>query len=258
MEVELKPGERIDDLQRDGLRIIQDPERFCFGMDAVLLSGFATAADPVKGIAVGNTMEGKRVLDMGTGTGILPILLSSKTKASELIGLEIQEDSAEMAKRSVDLNDLSPRVSIVCGDIKEASSIFGAASFDAITCNPPYMIGGHGLQNPDSPKAIARHEVMCTLADVCRAAAFTLKSNGKFFMVHRPNRLVDIFYELRKVHLEPKRMWLVYPYENSESNMVLLESVKGGKTQLIVEKPLIVYKDKNIYSDEILRIYANS
>ena len=198
MEVKLKPGERIDDLQRDGLRIIQDPERFCFGMDAVLLSGFAVSADPVKGIAVGNNMEGKRVLDMGTGTGILPILLSSKTKARELIGLEIQEDSAEMAARSIDLNDLAPRVSIVRGDIKDASSIFGVASFDVITCNPPYMIGGHGLQNPDSPKAIARHEVMCTFEDVAEQAKKLLKPSGKLFLVHRPFRLSEIMPSSRK------------------------------------------------------------
>ena len=256
MEVKLKPGERIDDLQRDGLRIIQDPERFCFGMDAVLLSGFAVSADPVKGIAVGNNMEGKRVLDMGTGTGILPILLSSKTKARELIGLEIQEDSAEMAARSIDLNDLAPRVSIVRGDIKDASSIFGAASFDVITCNPPYMIGGHGLQNPDSPKAIARHEVMCTFEDVAEQAKKLLKSSGKLFLVHRPFRLSEIMVTLTKHSLEPKRMQLVYPYIDKEPNMVLIEAVRGGKPRIAVERPLIIYKAPGEYTKEVYDIYG--
>ena len=256
MNVELKPGERIDDLQRDGLRIIQDPERFCFGMDAVLLSGFATAADPVKGIVVGNSMEGKRVLDMGTGTGILPILLSSKTKAAELIGLEIQKDSAEMASRSVELNDLSPRVSIVCGDIKDASDIFGAASFDVITCNPPYMIGGHGLQNPDSPKAIARHEVMCTFEDIATQAEKLLKPSGRLFLVHRPFRLSEIMVTLTKHRLEPKRMQLVYPYIDKEPNMVLIEAVRGGKPRITVERPLIIYKAPGEYTKEVYDIYG--
>lgn len=256
MEVKLKPGERIDDLQRDGLRIIQDPERFCFGMDAVLLSGFAVSADPVKGIAVGNNMEGKRVLDMGTGTGILPILLSSKTKARELIGLEIQEDSAEMAARSIDLNDLAPRVSIVRGDIKDASSIFGAASFDVITCNPPYMIGGHGLQNPDSPKAIARHEVMCTFEDVAEQAKKLLKPSGKLFLVHRPFRLSEIMVTLTKHSLEPKRMQLVYPYIDKEPNMVLIEAVRGGKPRIAVERPLVIYKAPGAYTKEVYDIYG--
>ena len=149
--INLKPGERLDDLQMNGYRIIQDPEKFCFGMDAVLLSGFADAP------------ENGRVLDLGTGTGIIPILMAAKTRANELIGLEIQPESAEMAGRSVELNDLRDRVKIIQGDIKEAGQIFGAASFDVVTSNPPYMIGGHGLQNPDGPKAIARHEVLCEL-----------------------------------------------------------------------------------------------
>ena len=256
MEVTLKPGERIDDLQRDGLRIIQDPERFCFGMDAVLLSGFAVGADPVKKVIVTNDMQNKKVLDMGTGTGILPILLSAKTKASELVGLEIQKDSADMAKRSVDLNDLSKRVSIVCGDIKEAVSIFGAAAFDVITCNPPYMIGGHGLQNLDSPKAIARHELMCTFEDIAAQAEKLLKPSGKFFLVHRPFRLSEIMVTLTKHKLEPKRMQLVYPYIDKKPNMVLIEAVRGGKSRITVEKPLIIYKSPGKYTDEVYDIYG--
>ncbi|MBQ7425166.1 MAG: tRNA1(Val) (adenine(37)-N6)-methyltransferase, partial [Lachnospiraceae bacterium] len=207
MTVELKGKERLDDLERNGLKIIQDPGRFCFGMDAVLLSGFAAAP------------EGGRVLDLGTGTGIIPILMSAKTKAKELIGLEIQQESADMAERSVKLNDLCDRVKIVHGDIKEAGQIFDAASFDVVTSNPPYMIGGHGLQNPDAPKAIARHEIMCDLRDVVAAAARLLKSGGKFYMVHRPFRLAEIMVVMHEMGLEPKRMQLVYPFIDKEPSM---------------------------------------
>ena len=167
------------------------------------------------------------------------------------IGLEIQEDSAEMAARSIDLNDLAPRVSIVRGDIKDASSIFGAASFDVITCNPPYMIGGHGLQNPDSPKAIARHEVMCTFEDVAEQAKKLLKPSGKLFLVHRPFRLSEIMVTLTKHSLEPKRMQLVYPYIDKEPNMVLIEAVRGGKPRIAVERPLIIYKAPGEYTPHI-------
>ena len=147
MTINLKENERLDELQRNGYRIIQNPEKFCFGMDAVLLSGFARAK------------EGDKVLDLGTGTGIIPILMEAKTKAFHLTGLEIQEESADMARRSVALNGLEERIRIVQGDIKEAGTLFGAASFDVVTCNPPYMIGQHGLTNPEAPKAIARHEI---------------------------------------------------------------------------------------------------
>ncbi len=242
--IELKPTERLDDLQRNNLRIIQDPDRFCFGMDAVLLSGFASAP------------EGGRVLDLGTGTGIIPILMSAKTKASELVGLEIQADSADMAKRSVRLNDLDSKIKIVQGDIKEAGQIFDAASFDVVTSNPPYMIGGHGLQNPDSPKAIARHEVLCELEDVIKAAARCLKSGGKFYMVHRPFRLAEIMVVMHEYKLEPKRMQLVYPYADKEPTMVLIEGARGGRPRLTVEKPLIIYEAPGRYTPEIYDIYG--
>ncbi len=242
--IELKEGERIDDLQRNGLRIIQDPERFCFGMDAVLLSGFATAP------------EGARVLDLGTGTGIIPILMSAKTKAAELVGLEIQAESADMARRSVMLNDLQEKVKIVQGDIKEAGQIFDAASFDVVTCNPPYMIGGHGLKNPDGPKAIARHEVLCDLEDVVKAAARCLKSGGKFYMVHRPFRLAEIMVVMHEHRVEPKRMQLVYPFVDKEPSMVLIEGARGGRSRITVEKPLIIYESPGKYMPEIYEIYG--
>ncbi len=244
MTIKLKENERLDELQRNGYRIIQNPEKFCFGMDAVLLSGFA------------RVKPGARVLDMGTGTGIIPILLEGKTKASHLTGLEIQEESADMARRSVLLNHLEEKIDIVTGDIKEAGNLFQAASFDVVTCNPPYMIGQHGIANPDAPKAIARHEVLCTLEDVVRNAAILLKPGGNFFMVHRPFRLAEIIVMMTKYKLEPKRMQLVYPYVNKEPNMVLIEGCRGGKSRMTVEKPLIVYKAQNEYTDEIYDIYG--
>ena len=240
----LKENERIDDLQRNGYRIIQDPERFCFGMDAVLLSGFAAVKD------------GARVLDLGTGTGIIPILLSAKTGAAHLTGLEIQADSADMAGRSVALNGLEEKIDIVTGDIKEAGRIFDAASFDVITCNPPYMIGRHGLKNPDDAKAIARHEILCTLEDVAEQTAKLLKPGGKFFLVHRPFRLAEIIVTLKKYKLEPKRMQLVYPFADKEPNMVLLEAARGGRPRMTVEKPLIVYREPGVYMAEIYDIYG--
>ncbi len=242
--IELRENERIDDLQRNGYRIIQNSEKFCFGMDAVLLSGFA------------RVKTGARVLDMGTGTGIIPILLEGKTKAAHLTGLEIQEESADMARRSILLNHLEKKIDIVTGDIKEAGNLFQAASFDVITCNPPYMIGQHGIANPDTPKAIARHEVLCTLEDVVKNAALLLKPGGYFFMVHRPFRLAEIITMMTKYKLEPKRMQLVHPYVDKEPNMVLIEGCRGGKSRMTVEKPLIVYKEQNEYTDDIYEIYG--
>ena len=243
MTIKLKGGERLDDLQRNGYQIIQNPSKFCFGMDAVLLSGFA------------KVKSGERALDLGTGTGIIPILLRGKTPGRDFTGLEIQEESADMARRSVELNDLSDSVSIIQGDIKEAASIFGAASFDVVTSNPPYMIGQHGLRNPDMPKAIARHEVLCNLEDVVSQASRVLKDRGRFYMVHRPFRLAEIMNVLTKYHLEPKRMQLVYPYIDREPNMVLIEALKGGNSRITVEPPLIVYKEPGVYTENILKIY---
>ncbi len=236
--------ERIDDLQRNGYRIIQKKKGFCFGMDAVLLSGFA------------QVKEGEVAVDLGTGTGIIPILLEAKTKGKHFFGLEIQEEVAEMAGRSVRLNQLEDRVDIVRGDIKEASRLFGKASFDVVTSNPPYMNDNHGLKNPDLPKAIARHEVFCTLDDVCREAALLLKSGGRFYMVHRPHRLAEIITALKTYKLEPKRMKLVHPFVDKEANMVLIEAVRGGKSMMKVEAPIIVYKEPGVYTQEIYDVYG--
>ena len=244
MKPELRENERIDDLQRNGYRIIQNPDRFCFGMDAVLLSGFA------------RVKRGAQVLDLGTGTGIIPILLEAKTEAAHLTALEIQEESADMARRSVQLNGLEGKIDVVTGDIKEADQLFKAASFDVVTCNPPYMIGQHGLRNPEEPKAIARHEILCTLEDVVRNAAKLLKTGGSFFMVHRPFRLAEIITVMTQYKLEPKRMQLVYPYVDKEPNMVLIEGCRGGRPRMTVEKPLIVFKAPNVYMDEICNLYG--
>ena len=240
----VRANERLDDLERNGLKIIQDPDRFCFGMDAVLLSGFA------------DCKPDGTILDMGTGTGIIPILLSAKTPAKKIYALEIQHESADMASRSVLLNKLEDKIEIVEGDIKEASSIFSKASMDVVTCNPPYMIGQHGITNPDAPKAIARHEILCCLDDVVRNASQVLKPGGKFYMVHRPFRLAEIFSTLSRYKLEPKRMQLVYPFVDKEPNMVLIESARGGKSRLTVEKPLIVYDKPGVYTKEIYDIYG--
>jgi Predicted O-methyltransferase len=244
METLVKPGERVDDLHRNQYKIIQNTKKFCFGMDAVLLSGYA------------KVNPGERVLDLGTGTGIIPILMEAKTQGKHFTGLEIQEESADMARRSVSLNKLEDKVEIVVGDIKEASTLFGLASFDVVTSNPPYMNHNHGIVNPGEAKAIARHEILCSLEDVIREASRLLKPNGRFYLVHRPFRLVEIIKTLTDYKLEPKRMKLVYPYVDKEPNMVLIECIKGAKSMIKVEAPLIVYKEPNVYTDEIYDIYG--
>ncbi len=236
-------GERLDDLQRDGLRLIQNPSWFCFGMDAVLLSAFARVE------------YGQRCLDLGCGNGVIPILLAGRTEGGHFTGLEIQRDAAEMASRSVRLNHLEEKVNIVTGDIREATSIFGAASFDVVTSNPPYLVQTHGLTSETDHRAIARHELMCTLDDVVGNAEKLLKSGGHFYLVHRPLRLVEIICCMRSHHLEPKRMRLVYPYADREPNMVLLEGVRSGNPELRVMPPLIVYDRENEYTEEIRKIY---
>ena len=241
----VKDNERIDDLQ-NGYYVIQDPDKFCFGMDAVLLSGFA------------KVKKGETALDLGTGTGIIPILLKTKTNGKHFTGLEIQKECADMAGRSVRYNHLEDDVEIVQGDIKEAADIFGAASFDVVTSNPPYMIGQHGLRNPDMPKAIARHEVLCNLEDVVSQASKVLKERGRFYMVHRPFRLPEIMTKMCAYGIEPKRMRLVYPYIDKEPNMVLIEGMKGGNPRMQVEPPLVVYQKDGSYTEELLALYGMS
>lgn len=244
MEIKLKPGERLDELHRNGYYIIQNTQKFCFGMDAVLLSGFA------------KVKQSERALDLGTGTGIIPVLLEAKTEGEHFTGLEIQKESAEMASRSVALNHLEDKIDIVTGDIKDASVLFGASSFDVITTNPPYMIGSHGISSSSQAKAIARHEILCTLDDILLESAKLLKPKGRFYMVHRPFRLAEIMVLLHEYRLEPKRMQLVHPFIDKEPNMVLIEAKRGGKPRMTVEKPLIVYKEPGVYMPEIYDIYG--
>ncbi|MBO5071092.1 MAG: tRNA1(Val) (adenine(37)-N6)-methyltransferase [Roseburia sp.] len=237
-------NERLDELHRNGYYIIQDPKRFCFGMDAVLLSGFV------------KVKKGERAIDLGTGTGIIPILMEAKTEGEDFTALEIQEESADMARRSVLYNHLEDKIKVVTGDIREATKLFGASSFDVVTTNPPYMIGDHGLASTSDAKAIARHEVLCMLDDILRESAKILRPGGRFYMVHRPFRLAEIFSKMVEYRIEPKRMKLVYPYVDKEPNMVLIEGLRGGKSRLTVEKPLIVYKEPGVYTDEIYDIYG--
>lgn len=239
----LKDGERLDDLMRNGYQIIQNRDKFCFGMDAVLLTSFVSLK------------KGENVLDLGTGTAVIPILLSAKTNAAHFDALEIQEESCDMANRSILLNKLQNKIAIKKGDIKEASLLYGCGLFDAITCNPPYMISNNGLINPDTPKAIARHEILCTFDDIARESTKLLKNSGRLYLVHRPFRLVEIFSTLTKYKLEPKRMRLIYPFADKEPNMVLIEAVKGGGSMMKIEPPLIVYEKPNIYTEEVKNLY---
>lgn len=241
--ISLKEGERIDDLQRSGYSIIQDPKRFCFGMDAVLLSSFA------------NVKKGEKALDLGCGNGVIPILLEAKTQGEQFFGLEIQEESADLARRSVSLNHLENKIKIMTGDMKEAADIFGAASFHVVTMNPPYMTKFHGLVNSGDAKAIARHEITCSLDEMLCQASKVLRDRGRFYMVHRPFRLAEILSLMVKHHLEPKRMRLVYPYIDKEPNMVLIEGLKGGNSRITVEPPLIVYDSPGVYTQELKKMY---
>lgn len=239
-------SERIDDLQIKGYRLIQNPDLFCFGVDAVLLSSFAKAG------------EDDEVIDLGCGNGIIPILMAAKTNAKSFVGLEIQKENASLAQRSVELNELQGRIRIVEGDIKEASAIFGASSFDVVTVNPPYMNENHGIVNDYSPKAIARHELLCTLEDIIVQSAKLLRPGGMLYMIHRPSRLEDIMVLLRQYRIEPKRLRFIHPYVDKEPTMVMIEASRGGKAHLRVDPPLIMYKDVNVYTDEIYEIYGST
>lgn len=239
----LREDERLDDLGRKGYKIIQNTKIFCFGIDAVLLSAFA------------RMNEKDTAIDLGTGNGIIPMLMEARYGGSHLCGLEIQNINVEIARRSVEMNGLAGKVEIVQGDIKEASRIFGLGKYDVVTSNPPYMNENHGLVNPDSHKAIARHEILCTLEDVVREASKLLKVNGHFYMIHRPHRLVEIFDTLTRYKLEPKRVRFVHPYEDKEANMVLVDAIKGARPMVKIESPLVVYKEPGVYTQELWDIH---
>lgn len=237
-------GERLDDLQCNGLYLIQDPDKFCFGIDAVLLSNFV------------KVRKNGHVVDLCTGSGIVPILLSAKTGAKKITGIEIQSDIADMAMRSVSYNKLDEKIDIINDDISNALKYINNCSVDSVCVNPPYMKDTTAIKNPDLPMAIARHELLTDLETVINIASKLLKESGKFFMVHRPSRLSEIFASMRQNRIEPKRLRFIHPYIESKANLVLIEGAKGSGVWMDVEPPLVVYKDKNVYTDEVLKIYG--
>lgn len=240
--------ERLDDLQLDGLKLIQNPNWFCFGVDAVLLSDFACKS----------VKKGAAVLDLCSGNGIVPILLSAKSSAQSLCGMEIQEAVAEMAERSIALNHLEDKVKMVCGDLKRAESVFGKAVFDNITCNPPYKENFGGLQNKTDTITIARHEIFCTLEDIVAVSEKLLKPGGKLALIHRPERLIDIICLMRLHNIEPKRLRFVHPSPTKTATMILIEGARGGKPKLFLEPPLYVHDENGNYTDEINKIYGRN
>ena len=240
----LKENERIDDLEFKNLKIIQNKDGFCFGIDSVLLSDFAK-----------NIRNNSKVIDLGTGTGIINILLSGKTKASEFIGVEIQEEVAEMATRSVELNKLENKIKIINENILNLKKIYKQKSFDVVVTNPPYKKLNTVLVNDENKKLISRHEITASLDDFINIASYLLKDYGELYMVHRPDRLVDIFSIMRKEKIEPKLIKFVYPNKNKKTNLVLIKGVKNGNPFLEYENNLFVYNDDGTYTDEILKIY---
>ncbi|MGI6747448.1 MAG: tRNA1(Val) (adenine(37)-N6)-methyltransferase [Anaerovoracaceae bacterium] len=248
MEPLLKEGERIDNIGFGNLRLIQKPGDFCYGIDAVLLATFADVS------------KGGKVIDLGTGTGIIPLILSHRTEETEIIGVEVQKDSYERGLRNVDLNNLSERITMIHVDVNEIAEkkLFGKHSFDVVTTNPPYIKGGSGIKNKEEAKTIARHETTADLSDFIRAASFLLKERGDFYMIHRPSRLVDICFLCRQHKLEPKKLRLVSPNRDSAPNLLLIHCVKYGMPELKFLNPLYVYQENGTYTSEIMSLYEKN
>lgn len=242
--MKLKENERIDDLELNGLKIIQNKNGFCFGMDSVLLSDFA------KEIKKNST-----ILDMGAGTGILGILLSAKTQDTKITGIEIQPEVAEMAQRSIQLNQLEERIQVICKNIKQLKEIYEAGSFNEIVTNPPYKKRGTGGINENEAKLISRHEITANLEEFVEMASYLLKDQGSIYMVHRPERLADIMINLRKYKLEPKIIKFVHPNQEKEPNLILVKATKNARPFLKVEKPIYIYDLQGNYTKEVLKIY---
>lgn len=240
----LKDGERIDDLQIKGLKIIQDTQGFCFGIDAVLLSSFA------------KVKTDENVIDLGTGTGIIPLLLSAKTKAKIIYGIDIQEEVVQMANRSIILNNLGEKIKIINQDLKKAWKTLGAGKWDVVVSNPPYMINNSGLINKENKKAISRHEINCTMKDLIECANKLLKVGGRIYLVHRPERLSDIFFYMREYKLEPKTLRFVHPNWKKAANIILIEGIRNAKPGLKMLPSLYVYDEEGKYTQEINRIYG--
>lgn len=244
MDIKLNENERIDDLEYKNLKIVQDKDGFCFGIDSVLLSDFAKE---IRSKSI--------VLDLGTGNGILGILLCGKTNLSKIYGVEIQEDIANIAQKSINLNKLNNRFEIINDNIKNLNSYFKNDSIDAIISNPPYKKDNSGLKNESQKKLIARHEITANLEDFISVSSKLLKSNGSLYMVHRPERLADLFYLLKKYKLEPKKLRFVQSFANTKPKFFLIKATKNANSFLNIEQPLIIYNSDGSYTDEILKIY---
>lgn len=242
--MDLKENERLDDLQYKGLKIIQNTEGFCFGIDSVLLTDFAKKIKP-------NSI----VADLGSGTGILSILLSAKTTNTKFVGVEIQKDVAEMSRRSVEYNKLNDRIKIENCNILGLKEKYNYKSFDAIVTNPPYKKINTGIINENDAKLISRHEITASLEDFIEVSSYLLKDFGEFYMVNRPDRLVDILYLMRKNNIEPKEMRFVHPNIDKPTNLVLIKGVKCGKPFLKIDNNLYIYEKNGEYTKEILEIY---
>ena len=242
--MKLNEGERLDDLQRNQLKIIQNPSWFCFGVDSVLLSGFV------------RVLPGETVIDLGTGNGILPLLLSAKTEGRHFTGLELQEAQADLARRSVELNGLTERIDIRVGDLMEASKIFGRSSFDVVVSNPPYLRKGAGKGNEAVEKRLARHEEAMDLSGLLRETAALLKPGGRCYLVHRPGRMAEVLSGMRSSSLTPTKLRLVFPYADRDASLFLLESVYGSGSELSVLPPLILHAADGSYTEEIKKNYG--
>jgi tRNA1(Val) A37 N6-methylase TrmN6 len=234
--------ERIDDLMTHDLRIIQSDDVFSFSLDAVLLARFCSV--PSRG----------KIIDLCTGNAVIPLLLSTRTKAS-IHAIEIQERLADMAERSVRMNELQNQIQIIKGDLRVAHETLGHGEFDLVTVNPPYLPVVNGVQNTNEHFAAARHEIHCNLEEVVTSCAKLVRSGGKVAMVHRPSRLVDIMSLMRQYRLEPKRIRFVHPRVDEEANMVLIEAIKDGKPEVRMLPPVIAFKNKIDYSDELMQIF---
>ena len=244
MDIELEANERIDDLEFKNLKIIQNKDGFCFGIDSVLLSDFAK-----------NIKKDSMVLDLGTGTGIIPILLCGKTKLKKITGIELQEEVAKMAKKSIKLNNLEDKFNVINENILNLNKIYENQTFDVIVSNPPYKKKDTGITNENEKKIISRHEISASLEDFIKISKDLLKDKGEFYMVHRPERLVDIFELMRKYKIEPKILKMVYSYKNKEPKLILIKGVKNAKPFLKVESNLYIYEDTGEYTKELLKIY---
>lgn len=243
--IELKENERIDDLQLNGLKIIQNKNGFCYGVDSVLLSDFAK-----------EMKKGSTVLDLCSGNGIIGLLLCGKTELKNVIGIEIQADVCEMATRSILYNQLQGKFQMIRGDIKNIEQLVPAESFDVVVCNPPYKRENSGVINESKTKLIARHEILCNLEDVIKASFYGLKEKGCIYLIHRPERLVDLISLLRKYRLEPKLIRFVQPKINKKPNLVLIKAVKYGNPFIQVREPFIIYRQDGTYTEELKEIYG--